>query len=138
MSDEIGINYEECAKTFSWAKGSALPRRLAPTAGSTSRTRRSTGMCLAGTGREARACAWMGRDGQSSATSAYAEPWARRRTVSRIVLAAARGIGKGERVFSLLGRVAGALRRRPRRAQEWQRLLAAVLRRWARARSRRG
>ena len=115
-------DYEECARTFSWAQARALLDGL-PGGGLNIAHEAVDRHVLAGRG-DKLALRWIGRDDRVRDFT-YAALGAAANRFANVL--AQRGVAKGDRVFSLLGRVPGALHRRARHAQERQRLLAAVL-----------
>ena len=124
--DYVGANlqdYEELCQDVLPGRRRGRCSTVCPAAASTSPMRRSTAMCWP-------AAATSSRCAGSAATTAFAISAMRalRAQTNRFAnVLAQRGIAKGDRVFSLLGRSAGALHRRARHAEERQRLLAVVL-----------
>ena len=109
-------------RRFSWAQARALLDGL-PGGGLNIAHEAVDRHVLAGRG-DKLALRWIGRDDRIRDFS-YAALRAQTNRFANVL--AQRGVGKGDRVFSLLGRVPGTLHRRARHAQERQRLLAAVL-----------
>jgi acetyl-CoA synthetase len=93
-------DYEECARTFSWSRARALLDGL-PGGGLNIAHEAVDRHVLAGRG-EKLALRWIGRDGQVLDFS-YSALGAQANRFANVL--ARHGIGKGGRVFSLLGRV---------------------------------
>ena len=115
-------NYDEFSKTFSWADARGLLDGL-PGGGLNIAYEAVDRHVLAGRGGKV-ALRCIGRDDRISDFT-YAELCEETNRFANVLAAA--GIGKGDCVFALLGRVPAALHRRAGDAQERQRLLAAVL-----------
>ena len=101
--DYVGANlldYAECARTFSWVQARALLDGL-PGGGLNIAYEAIDRHVLAGRGKKL-ALRWISRDGQIRDYSYSALGAAANRFANLLVL---RGVAKGDRVFSLLGRV---------------------------------
>ena len=116
------LDYEECAKTFSWAQARALLDGL-PGGGLNIAHEAVDRHVLAGRG-EKLALRWIGRDDQPPDFS-YAALGAAVNRFANVL--AQRGVGKGRSRLLAARPRPGALHRRARHAQKRQRLLAAVL-----------